>query len=66
MSWVVGIEQRSPYEFIQIEVFEEESDAVLFAETYMSRRGHKLSKRTWRFANNADYVTNLVVRKRRR
>jgi hypothetical protein len=63
-DWVVGIEQLKPYEFIQLEVFSEEDDAINFAESYMATRGIRLKRRTWRFTDNGNYVTNLVVRKK--
>lgn len=54
-NWVVGLEQTKPYEFVQIEVFEEEGDAIAFAETFMNgRAGHRRSKRRWTVLTDQD------------
>lgn len=49
MTWRVGIEQTKPYEYINIEYFDEEQDALEFAQTLANGNGAvKLSKRRWR------------------
>lgn len=59
---IVALEQRKPYEFVQIEVFTEEVDALDYAEKYA--RGHyiRLSKRRWRSAN--EETQRLIVWRR--
>lgn len=65
MDWVVGLEQTHPYEFIQLEVFTEEDDAIFFAATWMAQRaGYKLAKRTWVVLKDDGPHPRLVVRRR--
>jgi hypothetical protein len=57
-TWIVGIEQTKPYEFVQLEVFEEERDALDFAGTYaLGRGGIQLSKRRWRMPEEGHVLT---------
>lgn len=63
-GWVVGYEQRKPYEFIVEEVYEEEADAIYHAEALADGKGGvKLSTRTWRLPEDGQYI---VVRKDKR
>lgn len=62
-DWLVAIEQRRPYEFVQIEVFLEEADALDYAARYA--RGHgavQLSRRRWRLPD--DNNQRLIVWRR--
>lgn len=64
-NWVVGIEQLKPYEFVQLEVFEEEQDALHYADTYMKgKAGHQITKRTWVLETGDASRPRLIVRKR--
>jgi hypothetical protein len=52
-SWVVGLEQTRPYEFVQLEIFAEQADAIEWATTYADEYGYlRLSKRRWRAAED--------------
>jgi hypothetical protein len=62
-DWVVGIEQTKPYEWVQLEIFSEENDALAFAEAYASRCVcHKVTRRTWKIVSD-DASQRLIVRK---
>lgn len=61
-SWAVSLEQKRPYETTTLEVFEEEDDALHFAETWAKGHGSvKLTKRSWRLPGDGQF---LVVRKK--
>jgi hypothetical protein len=63
-DWVVGLEQREPYEFVQIEVFTEQLDALDYATRYARGRGYiRISKRRWRFGED-DHQSLLIVWRR--
>lgn len=62
-DWAVGLEQRRPFEYHQVEVFTEELDALDYADKYARGHGYvQLSRRTWRSAH--DDGQRLTVRKR--
>jgi hypothetical protein len=63
-DWVVGIEQRQPYEWLSLETFSEEGDALAFAATWIeARAGHRISKRTWLLAGDDKQRQRLLVRR---
>jgi hypothetical protein len=60
--WVVGLQQRHPFEFVSIEYFEEEGDALHFADLYAyGHGGIQLSKRRWRLADDELLVVQRHV-----
>lgn len=62
-DWVVGLQTTRPFEWVLLEVFTEEDDALRYAETYMeARAGHRQSKRTWKIIDDSDDL-KLLVRK---
>lgn len=62
-DYVVGLERRHPFEYMQVEVFTEEEDAIDYAIKYAIRNGFILiSRRTW--VSNNDNEIKLTVRKR--
>jgi hypothetical protein len=65
MEWCVGVMQVKPFEYINLEVFTEECDAIRFAEEYMqSKPGRKITKRTWLILRDEGSNLKLQVWKR--
>ena len=66
-GWVVGLEQtnkREPFEWVTLEYFYEEDDALNFARTWMLyRAGYQLSRRTWCLTTDEVGMLRLKVRR---
>jgi hypothetical protein len=61
-SWCVGTEQARPYEYLNLEVFEEERDALAWAAVWAEGHGGtQLSKRRWRLPEDGQ---TLIVWRR--
>lgn len=62
-DFIVGLEQKFPFEYVLVEIFTEQTEALDYAEKHAQGHGFiQLSKRTWRSSDN-DKI-RLTVRRR--